>query len=130
MKCNAPAPIPTLSSAWEFCFTWLNAWTGNKPEQLANFYAEDAYYADPKVQIFGRAALLGYLRKLLKKYPTWVWRAEEIFPIQGGFTLKWVCTHPHGSFLGLDVVMLDSQMLITRNEVQFNPALLMPKSAL
>src|SRR5215813_5626253 len=31
----------------EFCRRWLSAWTGNRPQELIQFYSADAYYRDP-----------------------------------------------------------------------------------
>ena len=39
----------TQYEAEAFCARWLPAWTGNRPEALLEFYARDAYYADPAV---------------------------------------------------------------------------------
>lgn len=36
--------------AAKYCGQWLPAWTGNQPERLAAFYAEDALYADPAMR--------------------------------------------------------------------------------
>ena len=30
-----------------FCIEWLNAWTGNNPEKLIDFYSDDTFYRDP-----------------------------------------------------------------------------------
>jgi len=35
--------------AKEFASKWLPAWTGNKPEKLAEFYSDDCFYLDPAI---------------------------------------------------------------------------------
>jgi hypothetical protein len=44
--------------------------------------------------IVGKPALLAYLRKLLAAFPDWIWRADDGFPIEGGFTLRWKAEIP------------------------------------
>ena len=76
----------------------------------------------------GRAALLEYLRKLLAVYPDWVWRADAVFPIDGGFTLRWKAEIPvKGTVIhetGLDLVLVENG-LVTRNEVYFDRSALL-----
>ena len=66
-------PFAGLDAAAARAFTdrWLPAWTGNRPELLTSFYAEDAIYTDPGIRsgAHGRAALLAYFRRLLARYP-------------------------------------------------------------
>lgn len=107
-----------------FCHRWLAAWTGNRPEELIRFYADDVYYQDPARPkgIKGKEALLNYFRKLLPKYPNWIWEMVEIFPHTHGFTLKWKArlNQTAEAFFGLDIVELDNGKII-RNEVYFDP---------
>jgi hypothetical protein len=109
----------------EFCYRWLVAWTGNRPEELVEFYSADAYYRDPARPdgIKGTNALLGYFRKLLKKNPAWVWAAKEIIPTANGFVLKWTAAIPIASRTvtveGLDIVELRGEQIV-RNEVYFD----------
>jgi len=82
-----------------FAETWLPAWNGNRPERLASFYTDDAYYADPAIPsgVRGRAALLTYFTKLLSHNPNWVWTHRGSIPIQDGFLNKWHASIPAGS---------------------------------
>jgi len=115
---------------WEFCSKWLPAWTGNQPELLASFYADDAIYCDPSFPrgLIGKKQILRYFRRLLKLNEDWKWRADEVSPCPGGFGLKWVATLANGTtFWGSDIVQVDDQMKITRNEVYFDPKPLLSK---
>ena len=109
----------------DFCTHWLNSWTGNKPEQLLNFYTEDAFYSDPanRQGLKGHQQLLPYFSKLLKYNPNWIWKALEIIPTAKGFTLKWEASIPVGDTTikeeGLDIVELQNGK-ISRNEVYFD----------
>ncbi len=108
-----------------FCQGWLKSWTGNKPEELITFYTEDAFYRDPAKPkgLRGRTELLTYFRSLLRHNPSWVWEADEIFPIEGGFVLRWRASIPAGRIViretGMDIVLVEKG-LITRNEVYFD----------
>ncbi|MCE5275705.1 MAG: nuclear transport factor 2 family protein [Syntrophaceae bacterium] len=118
--------------ALAFCTTWLGSWTGNRPEELSLFYSEDAFYRDPANPqgLRGRAEILAYLRTLLKHNPGWVWEAEEVFLIHGGFVLRWRAGIPVGREIvrenGLDIVLLRDG-LITRNEVFFDRSTLLTR---
>jgi hypothetical protein len=109
----------------EFCRRWLDAWAGNRPEQLIQFYSADAYYRDPARPdgLRGETPLLEYLTRLLKKNPNWVWTSKEVIPTAKGFVLKWVATIPTPSasvtIEGLDILELHGDK-ITRNEVYFD----------
>ncbi|TFG04521.1 MAG: nuclear transport factor 2 family protein [Promethearchaeota archaeon] len=109
----------------QFCREWLNAWTGNKPEELIQFYAEDGYYQDPANSegIRGRSDMLIYFRKLLAKNPDWKWNLDELYPTPKGFILKWNAKIPVGKDLvnakGMDIVELRGDK-ITKNEVYFD----------
>jgi len=113
------------NEALEFCKKWLPAWTGNKPTELAQFYTDEVFYLDPvnKKGLEGRANLERYLRKLLAANPKWKWEPLEIFPIKGGFILKWKASIPTDSRdiieHGVDIVEL-ADGKITRNEVYFD----------
>jgi hypothetical protein len=115
----------TTTEAFDFCSRWLPLWTDNRPEVLIEMYTEDALYRDPARPqgVEGRAALLDYFRKLLARNPDWVWTADEVYPIEGGFTLRWKATIPAGSQVvettGLDLVFVDDGR-ISRNEVYFD----------
>lgn len=111
-----------------FCKEWLNAWTGNNPEKLINFYSEDTFYRDPANPegISGRELLLLYFKKLLKRNSNWKWELIELFHTDKGFNLKWKATIPIGSEsiieYGMDLVELDpsNKRKIKRNEVYFD----------
>jgi len=118
--------------ALTFCTTWLGSWTGNRPEELSLFYSEDAFYRDPANPqgLRGRTEILAYLRTLLKHNPEWVWEAEEVFMIDGGFVLRWRAGIPVGREIvrenGLDIVLVRDG-LITRNEVFFDRSTLLTR---
>ena len=113
--------------AIEFCDRWLPAWTGNRPDELIQFYGDGAYFRDPVNPggLRGRAALLSYLQKLLKRNPDWKWVRQEVFPTEDGFALKWCATFPFPSGVveidGLDIVVIENGK-IARNEVYFDTA--------
>ena len=109
-----------------FCTEWLESWTGNRPEKLLEFYAEEAFYSDPARPegLEGHAEIFPYFQKLLSKNPDWVWKALEIMPTEKGFTLKWQAAVPQAEkviqLTGLDLVEMKNGK-ITRNEVYFDP---------
>lgn len=108
-----------------FINDWLKSWTGNNPDNLLTYYADNALYIDPANPkgIIGKENLSGYFSKLLLKNPNWVWTAEEIIPTNNGCTLKWKAQIPVSEktiFLyGLDIVEITDGK-ITRNEVYFD----------
>jgi hypothetical protein len=116
--------------ALRFCRKWLPLWTGNRPEALVRAYAPDVFYRDPAVPdgIRGREALLAYLRKLLMRFPDWVWTADEVFPVNGGFVLLWKAEIPVGRRVvretGMDLVLVSGD-LVVRNEVHFDRSALL-----
>ena len=120
----------TAAEARALCDRWLPLWTGNRPEALAQAYADDVFYRDPArpAGVQGRTALLAYLRALLARNPDWVWEADEVFPLDGGFALRWRATIPVGTTVvretGLDLVLV-ADGRITRNEVYFDRAALL-----
>lgn len=115
-----------------FCDSWLAAWTGNRPDELLKFYAEDCYYQDPSRPggLHGHAELRPYLVTLLAANPDWTWEAVELLPTERGFCCKWRAMIPFGdriaTELGLDIVELDGER-ITRNEVYFDRAQLLTR---
>jgi hypothetical protein len=120
----------TVDEARALCDRWLPLWTGNRPEALIECYADDVCYRDPArpQSVQGRAALLAYLRALLARNPAWSWEVDEIFPLDGGFALRWRATIPVGATVvhetGLDLVLVEGGR-ITRNEVYFDRAALL-----
>lgn len=121
--------------ARQFALSWLPAWTGNDPERLVSFYADDAYYLDPGVPdgINGKPALLAYFSRLLAYNPHWVWTQVEGIPMEDGFLNKWHATIPVGdkslSITGVCLVQLDAQGMIRRNEVYFDRSNLLAEIA-
>lgn len=109
----------------QFAQQWLSAWTGNRPNELLEFYADDALYADPAKRegLQGKDKMKPYFEKLLAANSNWVWNAVEVMPTQKGFTLKWKAHIPVGNKTleetGLDIVEIQNG-LITRNEVWFD----------
>jgi hypothetical protein len=112
-------------AARAFAERWLPAWTGNDPERLVSFYADDAYYSDPAVPlgVQGRPRLLEYFRRLLARNPNWVWTHRSSIPLADGFLNEWHARIPAGSSVveieGVCTVQLRAG-LIYRNEVYFD----------
>ena len=81
-----------------FAAGWLPAWSGNRPELLASFYTDDAFYADPGLPggVRGRDALLAYFTKLLARFPDWVWTHRGSLPLADGFLNRWHASIPVG----------------------------------
>jgi hypothetical protein len=118
----------TKEEAREFASRWLPAWTGNDPERLADYYADDAFYLDPVIPqgVRGKSGLIAYFRKLLAQNPDWVWTQIEPIPLEGGFLNKWLARIPVGEkvveCVGVCFVQFDDQGKIRRNEVYFDRA--------
>ena len=116
----------TAERSRTFAACWLPAWTGNRPELLASFYSDDAFYSDPAIPegVKGKAALLGHFRKLLGHNPDWIWSQLEPIPMEDGFLNKWLAKIPVGSktleITGVCLVQFDQAGLIRRNEVYFD----------
>ena len=109
-----------------FAERWLPAWTGNDPERLASFYAEDCFYCDPAIPdgVNGREALTAYFTRLLARFPDWVWTNTEVVPMEGGFLNVWHASIPMEEELtvecdGVCTVQLRDG-LIARNMVYFD----------
>lgn len=129
--------MKTMSAAEARAFAdrWLPAWTGNDPERLAAFYADDAFYLDPGVPagVRGKDALLAYFRKLLAYNPDWIWRQIEGIPMEDGLLNKWSAQIPVGTevmeVIGVCLVQLDGNGRIRRNEVYFDRSALLARIA-
>ena len=108
-----------------FCTEWLTAWTGNDPDTLVEYYADNALYTDPahRQGLEGKDAIRKYFGKLLDVYRDWKWKPLEVFPIASGAIVKWECEIPIGPEviheIGLDIVEITDNK-ITRNEVYFD----------
>lgn len=109
-----------------FCDEWLAAWTGGDVARLASYYAPDCVYSDPTkpAGIRGRDELARYLGKWLPEYAQMVWARRALYPTEGGFCVTWDARIPvAGSWIeerGMDVVLLDADGKIARNEVYFD----------
>jgi hypothetical protein len=109
----------------DFCSRWLPAWEGNKPENLIQFYSDDAVYIDPANNegLTGRGQIFPYFKKLLAANPYWKWVVVEVFPTELGFVLKWKATIPIEEEIitefGMDIVDI-TRGKITKNEVYFD----------
>jgi hypothetical protein len=108
-----------------FCSKWLPAWKVNKPNDLIEFYSDNALYIDPanKQGLRGRSQILPYFRRLLAANPNWNWEPVEVLATDLGFVAKWKVTIPIGTQLiteyGMDIVEIERGR-ITRNEVYFD----------
>lgn len=111
------------------CDEWFAAWTGNEPERLLAFYAEDCVYVDPARPqgLRGHAELRPYFVKLLGRNPDWVWKRRELHPLAdgAGFVALYEATIPIPGQetlveRGMDLVTLDVHGKIARNEVFFD----------
>ena len=118
------------AEARAFAERWLPAWSGNRPELLASFYSDDAFYADPAVPqgIRGRQALLAYFAKLLARNPDWRWTHRGSLPIQDGFLNRWHASIPVGARIveveGVCTVQLRGGRIYS-NEVFFDRSALL-----
>ncbi len=116
----------TQAEAVEFASKWLPAWTGNRPAELAAFYADDAFFLDPgrPLGIQGKEQLLAYFTKVTGNNPTWVWTLVEAIPIEYGFLGKLAARIPVGEKIvecvGLCFLQFDSAGKIKRNEIYFD----------
>ncbi len=116
----------TPAEAQEFTSRWLPAWTGNHPERLAAFYADDAFFLDPgrPSGIQGKEQLFAYFTKVTGNNPTWVWTLMEAIPIEEGFLGKLAARIPVGDKIvecvGLCFLQFDGDGKIKRNEIYFD----------
>jgi hypothetical protein len=116
----------TPAEAKEFAGQWLPTWTGNRPDVLAAFYAEDAFFLDPgrPLGIQGKEQLRAYFTKVASNNPTWVWSLVEAIPIEAGFLGKLAACIPVGDKIvecvGLCFLQFDTAGKIKRNEIYFD----------
>lgn len=117
------------ASMERLCDDWFAAWTGNEPERLLGFYAEDCAYVDPARPkgLRGHAELRPYFVKLLGANPSWVWKRQALHPLADGrgFAVQYEATIPIPGKetlveRGMDLVHLDAQGRIARNDVYFD----------
>lgn len=118
--------IMSKEEAKTFSAKWLPAWTGNRPETLAEFYSEDCLYLDPAIPsgVNGKKELLSYFKKLLSQNPDWIWTQIEPIPMEDGFLNKWLARIPVGQKIiecvGVCFVQFNREGKIKRNEVYFD----------
>jgi hypothetical protein len=88
----------SADGARAFAEKWLPAWSGNRPDLLASFYAPEAVYSDPAVPdgVRGRGAIRAYFERLLARNPEWVWTHRGSIPMQDGFLNLWHASIPVG----------------------------------
>lgn len=116
----------TPAEAKEFTSRWLPAWSGNRPAELAAFYADDAFFLDPgrPQGISGKEQLLAYFTKVTGNNPTWTWTLMEAIPIEEGFLGKLAACIPVGNkvveCVGLCFLQFDAAGKIKRNEIYFD----------
>jgi ketosteroid isomerase-like protein len=102
---------------------WLKAWSDKDVAALLAFYTDDTHYVDAQVPtgISGHQALGQYLESLFAATPPMRYDPDEVWPIEGGYCGRWICTidSPDGTkaFLrGFDLVLLRDGRIAT-NEV-------------
>lgn len=116
----------TTEEARAFTDQWLPAWSGNNPERLLAFYADDAFFLDPgrPAGIRGKEQLTAYFTKVLGHNPTWVWSQLEPFPLENGFMNRLQAWIPIGDKTiqcsALCFLLFDEQGKICRNEIYFD----------
>jgi hypothetical protein len=88
----------SADEARAFAEKWLPAWSGNRPELLASFYSDDAFYSDPAIPdgVRGRDGLVAYFTRLLGHNPRWVWTHRGSIPLADGFLNEWHASIPVG----------------------------------
>ncbi|MEI6305595.1 MAG: nuclear transport factor 2 family protein [Deltaproteobacteria bacterium] len=116
----------TTEEARAFTDQWLPSWTGNNPERLLAFYADDAFFLDPgrPAGIKGKEKLTAYFTKVVGHNPTWVWTQLEPMPLQDGFMNKLHAHIPIGDKViectALCFIQFNSEGKIRRNEIYFD----------
>jgi len=118
----------TTEEAREFTNRWLPCWTGNKPEKLLEFYADDAFFLDPgrPAGIKGIDQLTTYFTRVLAHNPTWVWTQLEPMPlVDGGFANRLQARVPIGEKVVIECTALcfmkfNDAGKIVRNEIYFD----------
>ncbi len=116
----------TTEEARAFTDQWLPAWTGNNPDRLLAFYADDAFFLDPgrPAGIQGKEQLTIYFTKVLGNNPTWIWRQVEPIPLEGGFMNRLEARIPVGDKIiecsALCFLQFNKEGKIRRNEIYFD----------
>ncbi len=107
----------------QFNADWLAAWSDKDVPRLLSFYAADTSYVDPQAPmgVTGHDELRAHLEKIFSSTPPMRYDPDEVWPIDGGYCGRWICTIdvPDGSkayMRGFDLVILDGGK-IAHNEV-------------
>lgn len=119
---------PSRAELEAYCDAWFGAWSGGDVERLVATFSEDCFYSDPTKPkgIRGKDDLRRYFSKWLPQYAEMVWARRQLFPTERGFCVTWDARIPvAGRWIeerGMDLVLLDDKMRVTRNEVYFDMA--------
>lgn len=113
----------------------LDAWNRHDVEAVVATYTDPLSYRDPNTRgpIESHDALRRYLTKLFERWEM-TWRTGEVFPLEGvnGSAVTWRATFRLRSSEqsvevdGMDLVLLDEDGLIRRDDVYFDRAVLAP----
>lgn len=113
----------------------LDAWNRHDVEAVVATYTDPLSYRDPNTRgpIESHDALRRYLTKLFERWEM-NWRTGEVFPLEGvnGSAVTWRATFRLRSSEqsvevdGMDLVLLDEDGLIRRDDVYFDRAVLAP----
>lgn len=101
---------------------WLAAWTAQDADRLVSFYTQDCRYFDAQLPdgLSGRDALRERFSKLFALAPAMHYEPDRIWPLEGGFCSRWLCTIRSGGIeqqlRGLGLVLLDADQ-ICHNEI-------------
>lgn len=88
-----------LPDLQDFCQRWLDAWSGNRPEALVDFFCPDGLYRDPARPggLRGRDEILEYFLRLLARNPDWRFSLVELWPVPPeSLVVKWRLRIPVG----------------------------------
>jgi ketosteroid isomerase-like protein len=78
----------TLTKAYEFAASWIEAWNSHDLDLIAGHYSEDAVLSSPFVRtivggdsnsIRGRVELLSYFSAALHKFPSLRFRLRAVY---------------------------------------------------
>ena len=115
---------------------WLQAWTDKDVPALLACYSDDVVYQDPQVPagLVGSEALGGYLRQLFDATPPMTYEPDEVWATADGWCGRWVCRidMPDQTTAwprGFDLVVLDGDGRIARNEVYTHTLQADPRAA-
>lgn len=113
----------------------LDAWNRHDVEAVLATYTDPLVYRDPNTRgaIESHEALRRYLRKLFERWEM-TWHTGEVFPVEGvnGAAITWKATFRPRSgeqtvdIDGIDIILLDENGLIARDDIYFDRAPLAP----